>query len=55
MGWDTVKQIDYEHLEQTLGPVDLSGVEAIVMNEFAMQKGHRYAIVILDSLTKQVF
>jgi transposase len=54
MGWDTVKQIDREHLEETLGPVDLKGVEAIVMDEFAIQKRHRYATVILDSMTKRV-
>jgi transposase len=54
MGWDAVKQIDREHLEETLGPVDLSGVESIVMDEFAIQKGHRYATVILDSTTKRV-
>jgi transposase len=54
MGWDAVKQIDREHLEKTLGPVDLSGVESIVMDEFAIQKGHRYATVILDSTTKRV-
>ncbi len=54
MGWDAVKQIDREYLEKTLGPVDLSGVESIVMDEFAIQKGHRYATVILDSKTKRV-
>jgi transposase len=54
MGWDAVKQIDREYLEKTLGPVDLSGVESIVMDEFAIQKGHRYATVILDSTTKRV-
>ena len=54
MGWDSVKQIDREHLEETLGPVDLSGVEVVAMDEFAIQKGHRYATVIVDPTTKRV-
>lgn len=54
MGWDAVKQIDKEHLERTLGPVDLEGVEVIAMDEFAIQKGHRYATVIIDPTTKRV-
>jgi transposase len=54
LDWDTVKRIDEGHLEETLGPVDLSDVESIVMDEFAIQKGHRYATVILDPTTKRV-
>jgi transposase len=54
MGWDAVKQIDREHLQETIGPVDLSGVEAIAMDEFAIQKGHRYATVIVEPTTKRV-
>ncbi|HON92953.1 MAG TPA: ISL3 family transposase [Sedimentisphaerales bacterium] len=52
--WETVKQIDKEHLLETLGPVDLSGVEVIVLDEFAIQKGHRYATVIAEPYTKRV-
>ena len=54
LDWGTVKQIDQDHLEDTLGPVDLSNAESIVMDEFAIQKGHRSATVILDSATKRV-
>jgi transposase len=54
MGWDAVKQIDREHLEEKLGPVHLSGVEVIAMDEFAIQKGHRYTTVIVDPTTKHV-
>ena len=54
MGWDAVKQIDREHLEEKLGPVDLSSVEVIAMHEFAIQKGHRYATLIVDPTTKRV-
>jgi transposase len=54
LDWKTVKAIDKAHLERTLGPVDLAGVERIVMDEFALQKGHRYATVIVEPQTKRV-
>ena len=54
LGWDTVKAIDKAYLEETLGPVELSGVEQIVMDEFAIQKGHRYATVIVEPRSKRV-
>ena len=50
----TVKRIDKQYLKQTLGPADLSGVEAIVMDEFSIQKGHRYATVIVEPFRKEV-
>jgi len=28
--------MDFRHLEQTLGPVDLSGVRILAMDEFAI-------------------
>jgi transposase len=54
LGWDRVKGIDKRWLRKTLGPVDLSGVGVIAMDEFAIQKGHRYATVIVDAITKRV-
>lgn len=54
LGWDAVKAIDKTYLQETLGEVDLSGVEQIVMDEFAIQKGHRYATVIVEAHTKRV-
>jgi transposase len=54
LGWDAVKAIDKRHLEETLGPIDLSGVLVIAMDEFAIQKGHRYATVIVDPTIKKV-
>jgi len=52
--WDTVKATDKAYLKESLGPVDLSAVEQIVMDEFAIQKGHRYATVIVEPSTKRV-
>lgn len=54
LNWKTVKQIDFRHLERTLGPVDLSGVTVIAMDEFAIQKGHRYATVVVEPERKRV-
>jgi transposase len=52
--WNTVKAIDKTYLEEHLGPVDLKGIEQIAMDEFAIQKGHRYATVIVEPRTKRV-
>ena len=46
--------IDFRHLERTLGPIDLTGVTVIAMDEFAIQKGHRYATVVVDPERKRV-
>lgn len=54
LAWETVKQIDCRHLERELGPIDLAGVEIIAMDEFAIQKGHRYATVVVEPLRKRV-
>lgn len=52
--WDTVKAIDKSLLKERLGQVDLSNVEMITMDEFAIRKGQRYATVIVNADTKQV-
>jgi len=54
LDWKTVKAIDKAYLARTLGPPDLEGVTQIVMDEFAIQKGHRYATVILEPSRKRV-
>lgn len=54
LGWDQVKAIDKAYLGRTLGEPDLSDLEAIVMDEFAIQKGHRYATVIVEPSCKRV-
>jgi transposase len=52
--WHTVKAIDKAHLEQKLGPPDFTGVELLLIDEFALRKGHRYATVVADAVTKRV-
>lgn len=54
LGWDAVKAIDKANLARKLGPVDLSGVEVIAMDEFSLRKGHKYATVVVDPRSKRV-
>lgn len=54
LSWTTVKLIDFRWLERELGPVDFDGVKIITMDEFAIQKGHRYATVVLEPSRKRV-
>jgi transposase len=54
LDWKTVKAIDFRHLQRQLGPVEFSGVEVIGMDEFAIQKGHRYATVVVEPQRKRV-
>ncbi len=49
IGWDRTERIARE-----LGPVDLSGVTILAMNEFAIHKGHRCATAIVDPTCKRV-
>lgn len=52
--WKTAKAIDVRALERRVGPVDLDGVRLLAMDEFAIQKGHRYATVVVDVERKRV-
>jgi transposase len=54
LAWTTVKRIDFGHLKQALGPLALDGVTVIGMDEFAIQKGHRYATVVVEVPRKRV-
>jgi transposase len=54
VGWDTAKQIDQRALEARLGPVNLSEVRIIAIDEFAIQRGHRYATIVVEPTTKRV-
>ncbi len=52
--WHTIKEIDKRRLAVDVKEPDWSSVSKLVMDEFALFKGHRYATVIVDADTYQV-
>lgn len=52
--WTTAKAIDQRALVARLGPVDLDGLRFLVIDEFALHRGHRYATVVVDPVRKRV-
>jgi len=46
--WDTVKNADKEALERHLAGFDPRKARILAMDEFAIQRGHRYASVVID-------
>lgn len=44
--WHTIKEIDKRRLRQVVPPVKWEELRQLVMDEFAISKGHRYATVI---------
>jgi len=52
--WHTIKTIDHQRLERLHGEFSSQGVRRLVMDEFALHKGHRYATVIMDAETMRV-
>ena len=54
VSWHAVKKIDKEYLSENLGPPDLSGIEVLATDEFAIEKGHRYATVVIEPCSREV-
>lgn len=52
--WSTVREIDRRHLHQRLSELAPAQPKRLIMDEFALHKGHRYASVVLDADTKRV-
>lgn len=52
--WHTVKAIDQSRLRRELPAPDLTRVRRLIMDEFALHKGHRYATVAICADTRQV-
>lgn len=52
--WDTIKRISKQRLAREVKEPDWSQVRRLVMDEFAIHKGHRYATVIINADNHQV-
>ncbi|WP_335922724.1 ISL3 family transposase [Shewanella algae] len=52
--WHTIKTIDKRRLAREVTEPDWSRIKRLVMDEFALFKGHRYATVVADADTHQV-
>lgn len=54
LNWHQVKEIDKRVLADQLGPVDVTGVTQIALDEFAIHKGQSYATVIAEPATRRI-
>ena len=54
LNWHTIKEIDKARLQRQFGAFEGRGVRRLVMDEFALHKGHRYATVVMDAQTMRV-
>jgi len=52
--WHTVRALDHQRLARDVQPPDLTRVRRLIMDEFALHKGHRYASVAICADTQQV-
>lgn len=52
--WHTVKAIDHQRLKREVAEPDRRQLRRLIMDEFALFKGHRYATVVIDADTQQV-
>jgi transposase len=52
--WSTVRSLDQRRLEGAVAALPPAHPRRLVMDEFALYKGHRYASVVLDADTRRV-
>lgn len=52
--WHTITAIDQHWLERLHGEFSAQDARRIVMDEFTLHKGHRYATVVLDAQNMRV-
>lgn len=51
LDWQTVKAVDKLQLDHCFGEIELGNVRHLIMDEFAIQKGHKYATIVMDAET----
>lgn len=54
VSWNTIKRIDKENLKRHYSKPKLKQVKQIAIDEFAVQKGHKYNTVVIDLASNQV-
>lgn len=54
LSWDTVKDIQKRYLQRHYGNPDLTTLECIGIDEFAVAKGHVYKTIVVNLMTGQV-
>jgi len=54
LNWHTIKRIDHARLQEKYGAFEGRDIRRLVMDEFALHKGHRYATVAMDARTLRV-
>lgn len=52
--WDTVKAYDKLVLEHLFSEIDISNLRHIAIDEFSLEKKHKYATVVMDLETSRV-
>jgi transposase len=48
LAWHTVRDIELKYLEQRYSNPDLKDLQYLAIDEFAVQKGHKYMTVVMD-------
>lgn len=54
LNWHTVKAIDHQRLKREVVEPDKTQLRCLIMDEFALFKGHRYATVVINADNQQV-
>jgi transposase len=54
VGWDTIKEIQAQHLQRRFGKPKLHKLKQIAIDEISIGKGHRYLTIVLNLLSGAV-
>ncbi len=54
VGWDVIKDIHKHYLQEKYATIHIEDVQYISIDEFAIQKGHKYMTAISDCFTGRV-